>query len=444
MTITRTTWSNWASTVVAPGSRTARPRDRADLVTAVTEARAAGHGVRPVGSGHSFSEIAAPLPSGERSEVVALDLSGWTGITDVAPDRGTVTVRGGTPLHLLNELLDRMGLALPNLGDIDRQTVAGAISTGTHGTGANLGGLATQVAALELVLADGSTLRCSPTENPEVFDAARVGLGALGLISTVTLRCVPAFALAAEEQPRQLDEVLAEFERYAAENDHFEFYWFPHSTHTLVKRNNRLPERERPRPLHPVRSWLEYRVLENGLFGLACEIGRRRPALVKRLNRICGATWSGRSYGDTSHRVFVTSRTVRFVESEYAIPRERLPEVIELLRSAVARLRHPVMFPVEVRVAEADDIWLSTAHGRDTAYVAIHQYKGMPYREWFDTFEGIVREVGGRPHWGKMHGLGAEELRGSYPRFDDFLRVRDRLDPDRLFGNPYLTRVLGS
>lgn len=397
-----------------------------------------------MGSGHSFSEIAAPLPSGERTEVTALDLSEWTGITDVAPDRRTVTVRGGTPLHLLNELLDRLGLALPNLGDIDRQTVAGAISTGTHGTGAKLGGLATQVAALELILADGSTLRCSPTENPETFAAARVGLGALGLISTVTLRCVPAFALAAEEHPRQLDEVLAEFERYATENDHFEFYWFPHSTHTLVKRNNRLPDHERPRPLHPVRSWLEYRVLENGLFGLACEIGRRNPRLVRRLSRICGATWSGRSYGDISHRVFVTSRTVRFVESEYAIPRERLPEVIERLRGAVARLRHPVMFPVEVRVAEADDIWLSTAHGRETAYVAIHQYKGMPYREWFDTFEGIVREVGGRPHWGKMHGLGAEELRRSYPRFDDFLRVRDRLDPERVFGNPYLARVLGS
>ncbi|ASU77033.1 FAD-linked oxidoreductase [Actinopolyspora erythraea] len=444
MKITRTTWSNWANTTVAPGSGTARPRHAADLSRLVTEARANGHGVRPLGSGHSFSDIAAPLPAGAHEESMALDMSEWSGITDVDRDRGTVTVRGGTPLHLLNEQLDRLGLALPNLGDIDRQTVAGAISTGTHGTGAELGGLATEVLAMELVLADGSTLRCSPTEEPEVFHAARVGLGALGVISTVTLRCVPAFALAAEEHPRGLDEVLGEFDRLAADNDHFEFYWFPHSTRTLVKRNNRVPEHERPRPLHPLRSWLEYRVLENGLFGLACELGRRSPATVKRLNRICGATWSGRSYGDTSHRVFVTSRTVRFVESEYAVPRERLPEVIERLRGTVGRLRHPVMFPVEVRVAAADDVWLSTAHGRETAYVAVHQYSGMPYREWFDTFEGIVREADGRPHWGKMHGLTAAELRARYPRFDDFLRVRDRLDPERVFGNPYLARVLGS
>ncbi|NHD18890.1 MULTISPECIES: D-arabinono-1,4-lactone oxidase [unclassified Actinopolyspora] len=437
------TWTNWAATSTATGQRTQRPRDPHEIARAITDARQQGHSVRPLGSGHSFSDIAAPRPPRERTGAVALDLSAWTGITDVDRGNGLVTARGGTPLHQLNAELDELGLALPNLGDIDGQTIAGAVSTGTHGTGARLGGLATLVRALELVRADGSVLRCSPEQHPDVFAAARVGLGALGLISTVTLRCVPAFSLAAEEHPLPLDEVLRNFDDHAADNDHFEFYWFPHTARTLVKRNNRLPEATPTRPLHPVRSWFEYRVLENELFGAVCRLGRRRPGLVPALNRLCATSWSGRSYSDRAHRVFVTGREVRFVESEYAVPREHLPAVLNELRAAVRRLHHPVMFPVEVRVAAADDIWLSTAHERPTAYVAVHQFSGMPHREWFDTFERIARAADGRPHWGKMHGLSAAQLRESYPRFDDFLRVRRRLDPERVFGNPHLERVLG-
>ncbi|PRW62084.1 D-arabinono-1,4-lactone oxidase [Actinopolyspora mortivallis] len=441
MTLDR--WSNWAATATATGHHTTRPRTGADISHTVAEARRAGHSVKPLGTGHSFSDIAAPTAPGGRSSAVALDLTEWSGITDVDRTNLLVTVRGGTPLHRLNSALDELGLALPNLGDIDRQTVAGAVATGTHGTGAALGGLATAVRALDLVLADGSWLHCSPEQNPEVFNAARVGLGALGVLSTVTLRCVPAFALAAEESPEPLDEVLRNFDEHATNNDHFEFYWFPHTTRALVKRNNRLPESEPTRPLHPLRGWFEYSVLENGLFGTVCRIGRRFPRLVPELTGLCASFWSGRSYSDTSHRVFVTGRRVRFVETEYALPRELLPEVLAELRREVGRLRHPVMFPVEVRVAAGDDVWLSTAHGRDTAYVAVHQFTGMPYREWFDTFERIARAAGGRPHWGKMHSLSAPELDERYPRFSDFLRIRDRLDPERVFGNPHLERVLG-
>ncbi|GAB3286403.1 D-arabinono-1,4-lactone oxidase [Parasphingorhabdus pacifica] len=437
--MTRVTWKNWAGTTTAGPGSTARPRDVDEAAAVLRDARHRGSRVRPLGNGHSFTSIGTPENVG-----IALDLSHWSGITRADQDTGLVTVRAGTPLHRLNRELDDLGLAMPNLGDIDRQTVSGAISTGTHGTGAALGGLATQVEALEMLLADGSLLHCSATDNPELFNAARVGLGALGVIHTVTLRCVPAFALDADERPEPLDRVLENFDALADHNDHFEFYWFPHSANTLVKRNNRLPADVAPRPLGRMRGYLEYELLENVAFGGLCRLGRAVPALVRPLNRLAGGTWSARTYSDRSHRVFVTRRGIKFVESEYAIPRETLPDVLAELRASVPGIEHPVMFPVEVRVAAADDIWLSTAHQRSTAYIAIHQFARMPYRHWFSTFESIVRHVGGRPHWGKLHTLDADALRYRYPRFDDFNRVRSAVDPQGIFRNPYLDRVLGT
>ncbi|WP_367133802.1 D-arabinono-1,4-lactone oxidase [Saccharothrix sp. HUAS TT1] len=423
-----TPWTNWARTESANPHRVEHPASVDELAAAVAGAST----VRPRGSGHSFTGIAV-------APGVAIDLDAWTGVVDVS---GTlVTVRSGTTLRQLNALLDVLGLALANLGDIDAQTVAGAISTGTHGTGAKLGGLATQVAALELVRADGSLVRCSAEERPELFHAAGVGLGALGVISTVTLRCVPAFVLHARESPGRLDAVLEEFDHLTAVEDHVEFHWFPHSDRVIVKRNNRvdLPAK----PLSRARRFYEYEVVENGAFGLVCRLAKAVPATTRTLNRVCGSLISERDYRDASHRVFVTPRRVRFVESEYAVPREALHDVLRELRAAVDRLDHGVIVPVEVRVAQGDDLWLSTAHGRDTAYIAVHQYLGMPYRRYFDAFERIAGAVGGRPHWGKVHSLAADDLRGLYPRFDDFRRVRAEVDPTGKFGNDYLARVLG-
>ena len=429
-------WTNWARTETATPTAAA-PRTPEEAADVITTAAANGRTVRPAGSGHSFTGIGSP------GSGVLLDLRHWTGIVSTDLDRKQVTVRAGTPLHQLNAELDQLGLAMTNLGDIDRQTLAGAISTGTHGTGARFGGLASQVVALELLLADGSLVRCSREENPDLFDAARVGLGALGVLTTITLQCEPAFHLAAEEHPAGLDEVLARFDELAETNDHFEFYWFPHSRKALVKRNNRLPADEPPQPLGPLRHLVEYEVAENLLFGAICRIGREFPRLVPPLNRLCATAWSKRSYSDRSHRVFTTARRVLLVESEYAVPRDAVHHVIAELREAVGRLEHPVMFPVEVRVAAADDAWLSTAYQRPTAYIAIHQYTGMPYRHWFSTFEDVVAEVGGRPHWGKMHRLDAPDLRELYPKFDDFRKLRAELDPAGVFRNAYLSRVLG-
>ncbi|HEY0451637.1 D-arabinono-1,4-lactone oxidase [Actinophytocola sp.] len=431
-----TAWRNWAGTESAVATEVARPRDLDAMAGAITRAARAGRTVRARGSGHSFTAVGA-------AHDVALDLRDWTGVTAADIDTGLVTVRAGTTLRALNVELDRLGLAMTNLGDIDAQTISGAISTGTHGTGAQFGGIATQVAGLELVLADGSVVRCSADERPDLFAAARLGLGALGVISTVTLRTEPSFVLAAEERPEPLDEVLAALDENCAENDHFEFYWFPYGPKALTKRNNRLPAGSEPEPLSRARQFVEYELMENMAFGALCRLGRRVPGLVRPLNKMASTVLSGRSYRDVSHRVFVTDRRVRFVESEYAVPREALGEVLAELRRRVPRLADPVMFPVEIRVAAADDIWLSTAYQRDSAYIAIHQFVGMPYREYFDVFESIAGAVGGRPHWGKMHTLDAAVLRERYPRFDDFVEIRTKLDPTSVFTNPYLDRVLG-
>ena len=352
-------------------------------------------------------------------------------------------MRAGTTLRALNAELDRLGLAMTNLGDIDAQTIAGAISTGTHGTGARFGGISTQVTALELVQPDGSVVSCSAEERPELFAAARVGLGALGVITTVTLRTEPSFVLAAEERPEPLEGVLANLDDNCAANDHFEFYWFPYGRNALTKRNNRLPAGTAPEPLSRARQFVEYRLMENTIFGAVCRVGRAVPKLVAPLNRLSSSVLSPRSYRDVSHKVFVTNRDVRFVESEYAIPRESIDQVLGELRARVPKLANPVMFPVEIRVAAADDIWLSTAYQRDSAYIAIHQFVGMPYREYFDLFESVVGAVGGRPHWGKMHTLDADVLRERYPRFDDFAALRATVDPTGVFANPYLDRLLG-
>jgi FAD/FMN-containing dehydrogenase len=287
-------------------------------------------------------------------------------------------------------------------------------------------------------------VRCSTDERPDLFDAARVGLGALGIISTVTLRCEPSFALVADERPEPLESVIERVDELITAHDHMEFYWFPYGRKALVKRNDRLPLDAPVRPLSPARRFFEYTVMENTALAAMCGLGKTVPRLVKPLNQFASTALSPRNYSDTSHRVFVTSRNVRFVESEYAVPRESLLDVLAELRMLVPKLADPVMLPVEVRVAAADDIWLSTAYQRDSAYFAIHQYLGMPYQEYFDAFEAIVAQVGGRPHWGKMHSLDGTVLRERYPRFDDFLRVRNEVDPGRVFTNAYVERVLDS
>jgi L-gulonolactone oxidase len=430
-----TTWTNWAGTVSAEVT-VADPSSIAELARVVTGAADRGQRVKPIGAGHSFTDIGV-------TDGIQLRLDRLAGIVKADRTTGLVTVLAGTRLHALNEALWQLGLSMSNLGDIDVQTIAGAISTGTHGTGVKLGGIATQVRALELVLADGSLLRCSIDENPEIFAAARVGLGALGVLATVTLQCEPAYALAAAEAPGTLDEVLDELEDNLLGNDHFEFYWFPHTRRVLTKRNNRVLPGTELRPLGRFRHWLDDDFLSNRVFDRVNRLTTRRPALIPRANAIAARLLSPRDYIDRSHRVFASVRTVRFREMEYAVPRAAVPQVLAEIEDHLARSDERIGFPVEVRFAAADDIWLSTACGRDTGYIAVHQYHQRDHEPYFRAVEAIAMDVGGRPHWGKLHYRDAASLRQAYARHDDFVALRDKLDPQRMFGNEYLTRVLG-
>lgn len=434
--MTSAVWRNWARTQAAHPVRTVRPRDVEELSAAVRAAAHDGLPAKAVGSGHSFTGIAAT-----GGVLIRMDAMG--GALNIDARTGLATVEAGMPLHRLNRVLAAHGLALPNLGDIDRQTVSGAISTGTHGTGARLGGLATQVRALELVGADGAVARCSLEENPELFAAARVGLGALGVISRVTLQCVPAFALRVVDEPMPLNEVLDGLDHLVADNDHFEFFWFPHTSRALAKRNNRLPDGAQAQPPGRLRAWFDEEFVANTVYEQVNRMGSAFPQAIPRLNGIASGALSHREYSQVSYRAFTSPRRVVFTETEYAVPRESVTEVFQELRRWIDRSGERTTFPVEVRFARADDIWLSTAHRRDTAYIAVHQYHRLPYERYFRAFADIAGGVGGRPHWGKLHWLGAETLRTRYPCFDDFTSLRTRLDPAGTFANPYLDRVLG-
>ncbi|MET8278723.1 D-arabinono-1,4-lactone oxidase [Micromonospora sp. NPDC005174] len=428
-------WSNWAGNQSGSATAVLRPGSPDDVAEAVRDAAATGGRIRVAGSGHSFTAVA--LADDRRMELSELETS-----VSVDVARRLVTVPAGMTLHTLNGLLARHGLALPNLGDIDAQTVAGAISTGTHGTGAGYGCLSTFVEALTLVTGTGEVLRCSADNNPDVFAAARVSLGALGVLVEVTLRCVDAFVLHAHERPAALTDVLGDLPALIGRHDHVEFYWFPYTSRVQVKANDRSPANDRP--LSRWRGWLDDDFLANRVFAGACRLGRAVPALAPGISAVSARALTERRYTGRSDRVFCTPRRVRFVEMEYGLPREALPEALTALRRIVDGLPFKILFPVEVRFTAADDIWLSHGYGRDNAYVAVHQYVGMPYEPYFQAFERVAAALGGRPHWGKLHYRDAASLAEAYPRFADFQAVRDRLDPHRVFSSPHLAHVLGA
>lgn len=432
------TWTNWSRSVHAHPELIAHPASTADVVALVQNARSRGVPVKAYGAGHSFTPIAAT-----DGLLLRLDLMNHVLAHDTVS--GRVRVQAGISLHELNPELLALGLALPNLGDVDPQSVAGAISTGTHGTGGKLQGIAAAVVGVQLVTASGDVVEVD--ENHLWFGAARVSLGALGIITEVTLQCVPSFLLHAREEPMPLPAVLEQLPELIDANDHFEFYWFPHTEKALVKRNNRVPEGTRREPVSRIRHLIDDELLSNGLFGLLNEVGSRRRSLVPRINDITGSALSAREFTDHSYEVFVSPRRVRFRESEFAMPRTALPDVIAGLQAWFAADSvtggETVSFPIEVRFTGADDIWMSTGHDRDNCYVAVHHYHRCDPTTYFAAAQDIFTAHEGRPHWGKMNTVDAEYLRKRYSRFDDFVAVRDEADPERVFSNPYLDRVLG-
>ena len=430
----RNVWRNWGRNETCQPAAVEDPRSELEVVEALRRARAAGQRVKVAGSGHSFT--AAACTDGRMLSLERLDRV--VGVDDHA---GTITVEAGITIRRLNQELAERGLALANLGDIDDQSMAGAIATGTHGTGRTFGGLATFVRGMELFTADGERVRCSPDEEPEVFHAARVGLGALGVVTRLTLQCVPAFNLHHVERPRRFNDVVSELDEAVETNDHFEFYWLPHTDSCSIIANNRTDEPAQSKSAY--KAWRAEVFYPNYFFGALVAAGKRMPSSVPRIAQLVAGTLGATDLVGRSDRVLVSTRLLRFVEMEYAIPREHAVEAVLAVRELIEDEGHRVSFPIEVRFVAADDIPLSMAYGRDTCFVAVHQARGVPYEPYFRGVEAIMDRFEGRPHWGKVHFQSAATLAPRYPEWARFSAVRARLDPDGVFANDYLDRVLG-
>jgi L-gulono-1,4-lactone dehydrogenase len=430
-------WRNWSGIESASPSRVEEPADAAAVVAAVERARSEGTTLKMVGTGHSFTAISAP-------EHTQLRPGGMQGIVAVDRDAMTVTALAGTQLKDLNAGLESLGLSLHNMGDIAEQTLAGATSTGTHGTGGLWASLSAQIAGFELVTGTGEVLRANAEENPDVLEIGRVGLGALGVLTTITFRVEPTFVLEAHETPMGWDEAIDGFDQRVAEHHHVDTYWFPHTDRLMSKTNDRLDvPPEEAEPLSRLRGWWDDEFLSNTLFGAVHQVTNRFPGTVRPFNQVSSRLLSARSYSDVAHRVFITPRTVVFREMEYAVPREAGIAALTEARAAIEASDLDITFPVEIRVTPADDIPLSTSTGRDSMYLAFHTHRDVDHLAYFALLEPIMRAHDGRPHWGKVHTRTAADLAPAYPRFEEFLALRDRLDPDRVFANPYLRRVLG-
>ena len=424
-------WKNWAGDQICAPALIERPASEAELSDIVARAAGRGQPVRAVGSGHSFTDCAC-------TDGVMIDMSGLQRVINVDKSNGLATVQGGAKLHPLFAELAAHGFGIENQGDIDKQSITGATATATHGTGARFKNVSAQIVSARLVTATGEVLEVSEGDD---YLAARVSLGALGVISEVTLKVVPLFTLHREDELRPLSTTLERLDADVDGNDHFEFFVFPYGETALTRTTRRSNEPPRPQPAWKKRLG---EGLENAGLTVICRAGRQFPSAAPRLNRLLTSLMSPSSVQDHGWKVYASARNVKFTEMEYAIPREHAQVAVQRVIDLVRRRNLPIMYPLEVRFSAPDDAFLSTAHGRETCYIAVHQFSGMEFETYFRAVEEIMDSYGGRPHWGKRHYQTAATLRERYPDWDRFIAVRDRLDPDRVFLNDYTRRVLGN
>lgn len=409
------------------------PTSEEEIKEIIQKAREDDKQIRTIGSAHSFTPLNV-------TDSVLLSLDRLQGLVSVDHEQQQVTVRAGTKLYMLNELLAEEGLALENMGDINVQTVAGALSTGTHGTGIGFGNLSTQIVQLRLINGQGEVVVCSESENRDWFKAAQVSLGVLGVITEITLRCVPAYRLELRIGKEKIESNFDNLDEILTSTRNFEFYWFLNTSWTMTKHLNETAE-----PAEPAKwkDYLQEKLLENHIFKLLCDTSALIPSTSRRLNRIAAATIDDYRKVDHSYNVFSTSRLVRFNEMEYNVPLGAYQEVKKEIMQWVSRNVRNVVFPMENRFVKGDDIWLSPAYQRDSAYIAVHMYHKKSYQEYFSGIEDIFKAYDGRPHWGKIHTLEADELRHRYENFDRFNEVRKEMDPEGVFFSPYLKSILG-
>ncbi|MEG3586714.1 MAG: D-arabinono-1,4-lactone oxidase [Actinomycetota bacterium] len=427
-------WTNWGKNQSAVTQGIISPSSEDEIIDLIGRGVANRWKIRPVGSSHSFSPICV-------TDGLIVPLNSFDQIINVDREQLQVTVGAGVTLASLNTKLESLGMALPNLGDIDSQTLAGAIATGTHGTGRDYSSISAAVIGLRIATGDGSIIDTSRSENPEILKSARVGLGALGIVISVTLQCVNAFSIEGVELTTSLDAVLERFDDEDAQSDFVEFYWYPHTEIAELKINNRTSDP--PTNGNQVARFLNDEVVRNAAFGCLNRYWKYFPQHVPgTFNRVL-KVGSKQTRIAPSYKIFCSKRRVKFIEMEYAIPRECLLEAFNEVRKITDSLTRPVTFPIEIRSLGADDIPLSPSFGRATGFIAVHVYKDADHIEYFDKVEDLMREYDGRPHWGKMHNLSCEDLSLLYPEWEEFMLIRRRLDPDGHFSNEYLERVLG-
>jgi len=425
-------WRTWAGTVRCVPGRLLRPGSEADVAEAVRLAGERGLTVRAAGTGHSFNSLAC-------THGLLLDLSGLTGVLAIDTVAASVTALAGTTLREVNTALDRVGLALPNLGTLAEQTIAGAISTGNHGTGLGHQPLAGLVSELRLVTADGR-VRCYDTETePELLRCARTALGSLGIITALTLRCVPKFNLRVTNRSEPLAALLERVPEWAASADHVAFNWLPWSDRVATRAFHVTDE-----PVGPtVRRRRHARTLEEircGLIGIASRFG---PWPTPVLAGVATGNGAPVDYVDVSHEVFCFRQPVRFLALEHALPLENLAPAMRALAGTIRRYGLYSPYSVLGRVGAADDTVLSMSYGRQTGYLNLTVPRTAGYLEVFRSAEHVLREWGARPHWGKAHTATEEVLAPRYPEWEQFQRTRATLDPTGMFSNDYLQRVLG-
>jgi FAD-linked oxidoreductase len=435
-------WSNWSGWVKAWPQRFAAPATEEDVASIVRDAPSP---IRTAGRGHSFTPLV-------ESDGTILTLFGLSGVVDHDPAAMTARIKAGTTIRDLGPELFERGLALLNQGDIDRQTLAGAVGTGTHGTGGGLGSLSASVKAFRLATASGEVISCSRTENSDVFDAGRVSFGSLGVMTEITMQCAKMYALEETGGRMPIAEALDKAEALRDEARHFEFFWFPFADQALIKFLRETDKEPRPRRRKPDGEMSR----GDKIMQLACETSRTLPflrgSLQKFLTSSSGSRYSsGPSDGAErqpakvrwSHDAFPSDRNVRFNEMEYAVPAERGPDCIREIGEHMRKCGTNFLFPLEFRYVAADDAWLSPFYRRDSVTISVHQYHRQPYKELFAGVEDIFRSYDGRPHWGKLHMRGAKDFEALYPKWDAFQTVRRQLDPTGKFLNAHLKHIFG-
>ena len=427
-------WSNWSGGVVCAPREIVAPKDDLGLATAVRQGTAP---IRVPGAGHSFTPLNA-------TEGTLIDLSAFQGLRSLDPDRNIAALGAATNLWAIGPLLHPHGRALKNMGDIDRQTLAGVVGTGTHGTGVTLGSLSSEVAGFRLLTANGEILPCTPTENGEIFAAGRTSMGSLGVMIEISMNVRPAYKLVERNFLLPIQELWEKLAGFVRDNRHFEFFWFPYSDVAICKTLNETSEEApEPRSAEAMRLRGELGGGDARTFTLINELLPYAPFALPAAHRMFSGSMSGATKVRWSHEIFPSPRTVRFNEMEYAIPFEKGPDTIRMLVSEIRKRRINTGFPIEYRTVAADDIWLSPFYQRKTATIAVHQYFRVNTSRLFDMCESIFRSVEGRPHWGKRHTRTADELVDIYPKFNEFRALREKLDPDGKFLNPHLRSIFG-